>query len=237
MKVFDFPQYSPEWWKVRQGVPTSSNAHKIIMPAKGELSKQADDYACDLVAEKYDAYYGIQEDYVSAAMKNGSIMEPESRRFYEFERNCEVQQVGFCLTDDGRFGCSPDSLVGDEGGLELKNPKTSTHIRYLADGKLPDCYRPQCHWCLIVTGRAWWDWLSYAPGLPHLMIRVTPDDFTEKLRIRMEQFWGMYQKLDAKIAAMREQAIDHAIATRGDQLPDDLRGLVPSENQWDVQLF
>jgi hypothetical protein len=235
--VHDCPQYSETWWKLRCGVPTSSNASRVIMPKKGELSSQADDYACELIAEKYDAYYGIQEDYVSAAMKNGSVMEPESRRFYEFERNCEVQQVGFCLTDDGRFGCSPDSLVGDCGGLELKNPKPATHIRYLLDNKLPDAYRPQVHWCLVVTGRPWWDFLSYSPGLPHLLVRVEPDDFTEKLRACMEEFWTLYQKLDAQIAAQRELAIDAAIDRMGDQLPDTLRGLVPSENQYDPQPF
>ena len=26
-----------------------------------------------------------------------------------------------------------------------------------------------------VTGRAWWDFLSYAPGLPPVLIRVEPD--------------------------------------------------------------
>lgn len=215
MQVFDFPQYSPQWWAIRRGVPTGSNADRVIMPKKAQLSSQAEGYACDLIAEKYDAYYGQQDEYVTAAMKNGTIMEPESRRFYEFTRDCEVQQVGFVLTDDGRFGCSPDSLVGDDGGLELKNPKTSTHVRYLNNGGLPDEYRPQCHWFLVVTGRAWIDFMSYSPGLPHLLVRVEPDDYTEKLRGCMEQFWELYQRLDAKIAASRESAIDAAIDAAG----------------------
>lgn len=215
MIVHDCAQYSAEWWAVRRGVPSGSNAHRIITPAKGELSKQAEDYACDLIAEKYDAYYGQQDEYVTAAMKNGTIMEPESRRFYEFARDCSVQQVGFVTTDDGRFGCSPDSLIGDDGGLELKNPTTSTHVRYLIDGGLPSQYKPQCHWFLIVTGRAWIDFLSYSPGLPHLLVRVEPDDYTEKLRDCMEQFWTLYQDLDQRIAAKRESAIEAAIDAAG----------------------
>lgn len=211
MKVYDFAQYSPEWWAQRRGIPTSSNAKRIITPKDGKFSSQAEDYACDLIAEKYDHYYGQPSEFATAAMRNGNVMEPESRRFYVFERDCEVQQVGFVTTDDGRFGCSPDSLVNSEGGLELKNPKPSTHIRYLLDGGLPPEYRPQLHWCLIVTGRKWWDFLSYAPGLPHLLVRVEPNEYTETLRGYMEKFWTLYQGLLARIEAQREEEISAAI--------------------------
>lgn len=212
MIIHECKQYSAEWWKVRRGLPTSSEASRIITPKKAELSGQVDSYACDLIAEKFDAYYGQQEEYVSAAMKNGTIKEPESRRFYEFQRDVEVTEVGFVTTDDGRFGCSPDSLVGSSGGLELKNPAVATHVRYLLDGGLPAQYKPQVHWCLVVTGREWWDFCSYSGGLPPVLVRVTPDDYTEKLRECMEAFWTRYQELLAKVMAQRERAIDDAIA-------------------------
>lgn len=213
--IHDCPQYSPEYWAVRRGVPTASNASRIITPAKAVMSSQAEAYACELIAEKYDAYYGIQDEYVTAAMKNGTIMEPEARRFYEFEMNCDVQQVGFVLTDDGRFGCSPDGLVGEDGGLELKSPTTATHVRYLIKGGVPLEYLPQIHWSLIVTGRKFWSFMSYCPGLPPLLVRVEPDEFTEKLRACMEEFWALYQELDRKVAAKREEAIDAAIDAAG----------------------
>lgn len=212
MHVINCAQYSPEWWAARRGVPSSSNGDKIITPKTGEFSSQATGYACELIGDRYDHYYGEHDEYATAAMKNGSIMEPESRRFYEFERDCEVQQVGFVLSDDKRFGCSPDSLCGEAGGLELKNPQTATHVRYLIDGGLPLAYRPQVHWSLIVTGREWWDFLSYSAGLPPLLVRVVPDDFTEKLRGCMEQFWTLYQDLLHRIESSREAVIEAAIA-------------------------
>ena len=88
MKVFDFPQYGPEWWGVRRGVPTASNGKRIITPAKWEYAKAATEYAWELAADKYDPLYGFHEDYATAAMKNGTIMEPEARRWYEFEADC-----------------------------------------------------------------------------------------------------------------------------------------------------
>jgi hypothetical protein len=215
--VHDCKQYSRQWWDVRRGVPTSSEASRIITPKTAELSGQVDAYACDLIAEKYDAYYGQHEDYVSSAMKNGTLKEPESRRFYEFQRDLEVKEVGFITTDDGRFGCSPDSLVGESGGLELKNPTVSTHVKYLIDGGLPAQYRPQVHWCLVVSGREWWDFCSYSAGLPPVLVRVVPDAYTEELRACMEQFWTRYQELLAKVVAQREVAIDEAIDRNGEE--------------------
>lgn len=201
MKRYDFAQYTPEWDAIRRGIATASGASKIITPAKGELSKSMVDYAYELIADTYDPMYGYREDYVSAAMKNGIVMEPEARRWYEFEADCDVEQVGFCLTDDHRFGCSPDGLVGECGGLELKTPLLKTHARYLAENEMPNEYKPQVHWSLIVTGREWWDFMSYAPGLPPFRCRVVPDEYTDKLRVAMEAFWTQFQEIKQKVEA------------------------------------
>lgn len=211
-QFFYFKQYSDEYWEKRRGVPTASEFGNIIMPKRAEYSTASMTYACQLVAERFDNYYGQQDEYVSAAMKNGTIMEPHVRRFYEFHRDAEVTEVGFCLTDDGRFGCSPDGLIGDDGGAEIKAPTPAIQVRYLADGVLPEKYKPQVHASLWITGRDWWDFLSYSPGLPELLIRVTPDEYTKKLAECAERFWDDYQALYAKIVAGRERAINDAIA-------------------------
>jgi hypothetical protein len=210
----DFPQYSPEWWDARCGVPTASEFSRIVTPAKGDYSKGAEGYIAELIAEQADPHYGEVETYVSAAMRNGTMMEPEARRFYEFERGADVEEVGFCLTDDGRFGCSPDGLVGDDGGLELKSPEHKTHVKYLLSGEVPTEYKPQVHAQLIITGREWCDFMSYARGLPPLLVRVEPDDYTAKVRAAMDTFWGEYQEALGKIRALGGlPVIEHAETT------------------------
>ncbi len=194
MKIFDFPQYSPAWWAERRGKWTASNANKTMTAKTMKLSASAIDYACELIAERYFPGYGVVDDYVSAAMKNGIIMEPEARNFYELKTDTDVRQVGGCLSDCERFWCSPDGLIGDDGGLELKHPMGKTHVGYLLDGGLPAEYRCQVHACLIITGRKYWDFMSYSPGLPPLLVRVEPDAFTDRLREAMEEFWKMYEK-------------------------------------------
>jgi hypothetical protein len=192
MRTFNCEQYSPLWWNLRRGTPTASAFAKIITPAKGDLSKQALPYACQLVGELVDPMYGQTDDYVSAAMKNGSMMEPEVRDWYEMDTGETVQRVGFITTDDGRFGCSPDALVGADGGLECKSPTAKTQVEYLYRGELPEEYKPQVHACLVITGRKWWSFVSYFRGLPTLHIRVEPDDYTAKVREAMEGFWRVF---------------------------------------------
>ena len=137
MKIVECHQYTSEWWNAKRGIATASYADRIVTPAKGEISKSSIKVVYELIAQFFDPTYGIVEDYVSAAMKNGRIMEPEARRFYEMERDCDVTEVGLVLTDDGRFGASPDSLCGEEGSLELKNPTAKVQIEYLHNGGLP----------------------------------------------------------------------------------------------------
>lgn len=204
MKVYTCDQYSDEWWRLRRGVPTASEFSCIITPKERKYSAQSVPYIHRLIADRFDQTYGHPDEYASKAMINGAVMEPETRRFYEFERGVDVQQVGFCLGDDGRFGCSPDSLVADDGLLEIKRPLAHTQVKYLLTGGVPPEYVAQCHGELIVTERKWIDFLSYAPGLPHLLVRVEWDDYTDALKKAMEQFWTNYQNTLAKF--MQSQA-------------------------------
>lgn len=192
MKIVECVQYSPSWWEARRGIPTASQFDRIITPG-GKPSKGMDRYIAELVGERVDLRPNwFTERPMNPAMRHGLDTEPEARRFYEYERGLDAQLVGFCQTDDGRFGCSPDALVGDDGGLELKCVQLPTQVEYLLAGTLPDEYRPQVHGQLIVTGRKWFDFMSYAPPLPPLLVRVVPDDYTRQLRIALEVFHEKY---------------------------------------------
>lgn len=200
MRIIECEQYSDPWWEARRGVPTASNFDKLLTAKTQKLSAQAIGYAHQLVGEKYDLSYGQHEDTATAAMRTGTILEPQIRRLFEMERDMDVEQVGFCLTDDGRFGSSPDSLIGDDGVLEIKSPMAKTQVGYLMAGDLPPEYACQCHGHLIVTGRAYCEFISYTPGLPYLLVRVEPNEFTSKLRDALEEFWKIYLQVAARIA-------------------------------------
>jgi hypothetical protein len=199
MKVYDFPQYSDLWWEIRRGVPTCSNFDKIITAKTGKLSSQVRDYIAELLGDIATKGPLEPKGFVSPAMLNGSMLEPKARAWYAFEHNADVQEVGFCVSDCGRFGGSPDGLIGADGCLELKCPTNKTQVKYLLDGGLPSEYRAQVNGHLIVTGRAYCDFLSYADDLPPLLVRVTPDNFTATLRVCLDEFWDLYQDAYGKI--------------------------------------
>jgi hypothetical protein len=207
VKVFtDFQQYTPEWWAVRRGVPTASEISRIITPT-GALSKSdtSHGYICQLIADRLRSDYGNFEDekeYVSAAMKNGTLMEASAIDYYEARRDASISRVAFCLDDAGRFGCSPDALVGEDGGLESKSPTAKVQIKRLLCGELPPEYRQQVHSSLVITGRDWWDFMSYHPDLPTLLLRVTPNAYTDLVREAMDGFWEMYEEMWAKVSAL-----------------------------------
>lgn len=205
MKILDCVQYSPAWFEARRGIPTASQFHRVIQPAKGGLAAASVKYIHELLADrlKFDPPI-LTEQPATEAMRFGTATEPEARRWYEFKNDVDVRQVGLCLTDDGRFGGSPDGLVGEDGGLELKVPELKTHLGYVLDGGLPDDYKPQVHGHLAITGRKWWDFCSYNPDAPsQLVVRVVPDAFTEKLKDVLEQFWALYSAAWTRLVALR----------------------------------
>ena len=200
MKIIDCEQYSVEWWQAKRGIPSASNFERILTARTGKPSAQAEDYIAELIADLHTDLLPERAELAGTrAMLSGLDLEPEARHWYALVRDVDVRRVGFITTDDGRFGCSPDGLVGADGGLELKCPLGKTQVRYIRAGALPDEYRPHVHGALIVSGRPWWDFLSYCPGLPPLLVRVRPDDYTDRLRAALESFWNDYMDALAKI--------------------------------------
>ncbi len=203
MKIIDCPQLSEEWWTARRGVPTASNFGRILTPAKMQYSKSAIEYIYELIAERValvPPWLSTEgRPFRNTAMQNGVDCEPEARRFYAMELDVDVREVGICLTDDGRFGASPDGLIGKDGGLELKCPELKTHIKYLHEGILPPEYLFQVHGHLYVMDVDWVDFMSYHPALPRFLIRVHHNETTNALGLGLERFWSEYEDVLAAV--------------------------------------
>ncbi len=206
MKIVNCVQYSSDWWLARRGVPTASCFDKIIT-STGKLSTQAEGYIAELIADQVELTpnFLTEREGHTPAMRNGIALEPEARRWLAMELDKPVVEVGFITTDDGRFGCSPDALAGDDEIVELKCPMLKTHAAYVLKGVLPTDYKVQVHGQLWVCGqgenpRKRARFVSYAPGLQPLLLTVEPDDFTAKVGQALEDFWPIYQAALQKIA-------------------------------------
>lgn len=210
-------QGSPEWYALRRGRPTTSGFDRIITCKKMELASAHKGYIASLIADSYDSQYP-RESASSAATREGTRREPESLKWYAMNTDLDVTPVGCVLTDDGRWGCSPDSLIGDEGALECKNPSPEVHTKYLLEGKLPDDYVQQCFGTLWVTGRKWLEFMSYHPDMPQqFVIRIYPQGpFWEAMSAILEEFHKNY------VAAMEKVS---KLTLQPGQIPRMLAGL------------
>ncbi len=201
MKILELEQRSPEWFSARCGIPTASNFDKIIT-CDGKPSKQRQKYMYQLIGEKLGGI--VDEGYQSFAMLQGIEKEAEARILYELTGQ-NVQEVGFCLSDCSRFGCSPDGLIGETGGVEIKCPIISTHVEYLikCQEEIPTDYFQQVQGSLLVTGREWWDFVSYFPGLKPLILREEPNEtFQRLLKKELELFCEEMDVIYASLSKM-----------------------------------
>src|SRR5690606_19199105 len=143
MRVLDVVQGSPDWLQARLGIPTASQADRIMTPRQLNPASAQREYLHQLLAE-WVLGNPIDWGQASPWAERGTEMEAEARTAYELEMGVDVQTTGLLLTDDGLFGGSPDGLVGDDGGVEIKCPGIHTHIGYLLDpSTLAERYRGQ----------------------------------------------------------------------------------------------
>lgn len=185
-------QRSEQWFAERAGKITASRMHDVMVerergefksgPRKGQPKPQPKaitDYAYQLAAERLTGR--ARKQVKASALAWGQTVEPAAVAAYQAETGVIVTPAGFVTHPKFDFiGASPDFLVGDDGGGEIKSPESSeVHLETLLTG-LPPEHIEQIQGGLWVTGRMWWDFVSYHPDFqPDLRIyiqRVERDD-------------------------------------------------------------
>ena len=205
MKIIDCKQGTDEWIRARAGIPTASEFDNLITPLwKTRTGEGPDTYLFRKLAERC---MGIPlQSGGSWAMDQGTILETEALPWVMFTHDVEIKRVGFVTTDDGRIGCSPDGLIGEDGGIEAKCPQPDTHLKYLVHGVVPKDYLAQVHGSMFVTGRPWWFFLSYSRQFPPLLIKVQRDEAVMKaMKSALDEFLERFDTLYAKIKGDRDR--------------------------------
>lgn len=181
--VFDMPQRSPAWFQARIGLLTGSCADAVLAERKrgtGELAVRAD-LRRRLVCERITGLAVDEVPFLPAHMQRGQDLEPMAFGAYEALTGQVAERVGFVAHRTQKVGCSPDGHVGNWAGLiELKCPKSPTHLGYLQAGLVPEEYHAQILHGLWLTGAAWCDFCSYDDRFPAPLelfrVRVNRDD-------------------------------------------------------------
>lgn len=175
MKIINVTQGSGEWLRARAGVITASEFDSLMTPLwKKREGEMPQNYILRKIAERC---MGLPlSDASGWALEQGAILESEAIPWLEFTYNLSVQRVGFITTDDSLIGCSPDGLLGEDGGLEIKCPQPVAHLKYLLAGGLPREHVAQVHGSMYVTGRRWWKFVSYSRQFPPVVVTVERDE-------------------------------------------------------------
>lgn len=172
VQIIDVPQGSPEWLQARCAKLTGTGAAAMLAKTqKGAEAAGRRNLIAKLVVERLTN--APQEDvFVSKDMQRGSDLEPDAVAAYECLTGNAVARVGFLARTDLPVGFSPDGIIGDfDGLLELKCPKSATHMAYLEAGVLPSEYVPQITHGLFVSGAKYCDFCSFDPRFPeHLQL-------------------------------------------------------------------
>jgi putative phage-type endonuclease len=193
MKIYNLEQGTEEWFNVRAGHLTASNAQAISANGKGLES-----YVYQLLAEKYS---NNRDQYTNSDIARGNELEPLARMTYEIERE-KVEEVGF-IELDKYVGCSPDGLIGKDGGLEIKCVNDVNFFKLIVSGEksIETKYLWQCQMCLLITKRKFWDLAFYNPNFDRnlLIFRQKPDKAKqEKLKAGIKKGIELIKELTKK---------------------------------------
>ncbi|RXZ42663.1 lambda exonuclease family protein [Crenobacter cavernae] len=198
-------QRTDAWREQRAGKITASRfADAIAMNSRtGKPTEARNTYMREIVAEILS---GQAKPEISArSLEWGKDVEPFAREAYELERGLVVVESEFLLHPAHDFiGCSPDGLIGDDGGIEMKCPKDpQVHVKTMLEC-MPNDHIGQVQGCMLVTGRAWWDFVSYDPRETEpyrLYVERIPRDeaFIAELEAGLLLFWQDVQAAIQKI--------------------------------------
>jgi YqaJ-like recombinase protein len=197
MEIFTCEQNSIAWHRARCGIATASSFDAILTPGKTKTEQKT--RRSYMLKRAGEILTGKPEEMVMTRdMERGHLLEPEARDLYTLQTGASLERVGFIRR--GRVGCSPDSLIGKDGGLEIKTKAPHLMIDVILKDEFPPEHIAQVQGALWITGRQWWDIAVYWPDLPLFVKRAYRDEvFIANLASEIDRF---NDELDAVVGQL-----------------------------------
>lgn len=178
--IADAQQGSTMWQILKLGVISASNVNKAVAKAGSETRNT---YLAELCAQ---ICTGTFDELNSKYLEWGNFHEDAARSYYEFSTGNEVKQLPFVFKDESfRMGCSPDGIVNETKGVEIKCPFNAVHfVKFLVDDKIKSEYVWQYQYSLWVMDATHWDFVQYHPSMkknPMKILTVEKDEKTFKI--------------------------------------------------------
>lgn len=169
VEIFNIAQGSAEWFECRRGIPTASKFQCLLADSKDRVGRTS--YLRQLAGERITGEPA--ETYKNDNMARGNAMEEEARNYYALMTGAEPQLVGFMR--NGAKGASPDSLIGNDGMVEIKTQIPALLIATIEKDEFPNVHKAQTQGGLWVAEREWIDLIIYWPRMPTFIKRAYRD--------------------------------------------------------------
>jgi len=160
-----------EWLQERVGKFTASEFHRLVTcPNKKELPVGAITYSTEKAVELLTEFF--EDGYISAAMQWGIDNELNAVNAFEERTLLNVEYTGSnqkFLTLGSNIGGTPDGLIRNQSGIEIKCPNPLTHFKYMLIKNNNDLkkVKPEYYWqiqgLMMITGCKKWHFISYDP--------------------------------------------------------------------------
>jgi len=216
MKISTAEQGTEQWFFDRAGVITASMFAGVRRRLKsgvdkGEYTIEARNYAFKLAIERIGKVNLDERPFSGWQAQRGRDLEEACRIRHEADINTLVDLAGFITTDCGRFGCSADSLVDDDGGGEYKCFLAADKLRSIIIEDDWSDVMDQAQGGIMIAEREWWDICLYCPALAKIgkdFIRkrtYRDDKYIESLRTDLLLFDEYVEECREKIVATAEK--------------------------------
>ena len=177
---YDIKQNTLAWWKIKHLSLSGSNATAIANCGKG-----LNTLVNNMIRDNPQELFNRSQTPLNDDTERGKNLEGEAIKEYEKATKTRTRKVGF-IKYNNNVGCSPDFLVGKDGGGEVKCRNLEKHNKIVATNKISSSTMWQIQMCLLVSGRDWWDFVAYnmLADKQLVVIRVYPnqDKFNKLLR-------------------------------------------------------
>jgi hypothetical protein len=196
-------QYSEEWTRLRLGIPTASRFDDVITPAgKPTAGRERRKYLFRLIAERLLGQT-MDDGFESVWMRRGSELEQQALAAFIAMRNVgglidtDSRKAGFFTALEDRVGASPDYILGENAGLEIKCPAPYTMVEYLVDGP-GDRYKAQVQGQMLVCNWEAMHFWAWHPLMPPAYIMTRRDDtYVYKLETALREFCAELDDVEA----------------------------------------
>ena len=200
-------QGTDDWRLLRLGLATASNFGAVRAKGRNGEAATRRDYKMQLAVERLTGVPVVS--FHNAAMQWGTDHEDEARLAFAIETGFFVDQADFVRHPTLAAGVSPDGLINDDAGLEIKCPYNSAiHVETILNG-MPAHHKPQVQGGLWVTGRRTWHFVSYDPRMPpelrlYRQTVARDEAYIAELAEDVEKFLA---EVDQLLAQLRERMI------------------------------